>query len=211
MTSLSSIENDLAFARQMAELNAMLAAVTAACQKAEAEAISLRDQLAGAEARANENWRLYLASQDEWAAERKAREEAVIQLGIERSTSERRKVRMAQVVAAEQRADAERKAREVDYNAAALLATQIWERCYKKDAPLFGILPDTLGVLTQISNMTSGLQRAETARSDALEEAAKVCDELSVQENDPYDVEGVAINETVRRCAAAIRALKEVK
>ena len=110
----------------------------------------------------------------------------------------------------EQLAD-ERKAREVDYNAAALLATQIWERCYKKDAPLFGILPDTLGVLTQISNMTSGLQRAETARSDALEEAAKVCDELSVQENDPYDVEGVAINETVRRCAAAIRALKEVK
>ena len=169
----SAVENDLAFSRQMAELNAMLAAVTATCRAAEAEAISLRDQLAAAEARANENWRLYLASQDEWAAERKARE--------------------------------------VDYNAAVLLATQIWERCYKKDAPLFGILPDTLGVLTQISNMTSGLQRAETARSDALEEAAKVCDELSVQENDPYDVEGVAINETVRRCAAAIRALKEVK
>ena len=43
---MTAIENDLAFSRQMAELNAMLAAVTATCRAAEAEAISLRDQLA---------------------------------------------------------------------------------------------------------------------------------------------------------------------
>ena len=154
----SAVENDLAFSRQMAELNAMLAAVTATCRAAEAEAISLRDQLAAAEARANENWRLYLASQDEWATERTAREEAVIQLGIERSTSERRKVRMAQVVAAEQRAKAaEAKCAELEYwrkeHASADFAWKIdFERAEDAEARVKELEGERKGILAE-SNM----------------------------------------------------------
>lgn len=40
------------------------------------------------------------------------------------------------------------------------LATTLWEKHYRADAPQWKPLPDLLGVLTQIDNMTSGLSRA---------------------------------------------------
>lgn len=40
------------------------------------------------------------------------------------------------------------------------LATSLWERHYKTDAPDWEPLPDLMGVLTQIDNMLTGLQRA---------------------------------------------------
>jgi len=39
------------------------------------------------------------------------------------------------------------------------LATSLWEQHWKADAPDWKPLPDLLGVLTQIDNMTAGLER----------------------------------------------------
>jgi len=39
------------------------------------------------------------------------------------------------------------------------LATSLWEQHWKLDAPDWKPLPDLLGVLTQIDNMTAGLER----------------------------------------------------
>lgn len=40
------------------------------------------------------------------------------------------------------------------------LAISLWERHYKTDAPDWKPLPDLMGVLSQIDNMLTGLQRA---------------------------------------------------
>lgn len=42
------------------------------------------------------------------------------------------------------------------------LATALWEKHWKADAPEWKPLPDTIGVLTQIDNMTVGLVRKFT-------------------------------------------------
>lgn len=39
------------------------------------------------------------------------------------------------------------------------LATSVWEKYYKDDAPEWKPLPDLMGVLTQIDNMITGLTR----------------------------------------------------
>jgi hypothetical protein len=46
---------------------------------------------------------------------------------------------------------------EMEY--ATRLAVSLWEQHYKGDAPNWRPLPDLLGVLTQIDNMTTGLTR----------------------------------------------------
>lgn len=54
------------------------------------------------------------------------------------------------------------------YIAACNLAKAIHARYYREDAPDFQVWPDTLGVITQIDNMVSGLtRRAAQAPSDA--------------------------------------------
>lgn len=40
------------------------------------------------------------------------------------------------------------------------LAESLWEKHFKRDAPHWKPLPDLLGVLTQIDNMTTGLARS---------------------------------------------------
>lgn len=45
------------------------------------------------------------------------------------------------------------------YREAGELATSLWEKYYKDDAPHWELLTDTLGILTQIDNMTCGLTR----------------------------------------------------
>ena len=140
---MTAIENDLAFSRQMAELNAMLAAVTATCRAAEAEAISLRDQL---------------------AAERKARED--LEKGWQRTYNHDCTLLIKRAETAEA------KCSELEY----------WRKEHASADFAWKI----------------DFERAETARSDALEEAAK--------EMDAWDKQTVC---TIRP-AAAIRALKEV-
>jgi hypothetical protein len=49
-------------------------------------------------------------------------------------------------------------------NYATRLATLLWEKHWKDDAPDWKPLPDLLGVLTQIDNMTAGLHRAQERR-----------------------------------------------
>lgn len=50
------------------------------------------------------------------------------------------------------------------------LATILWEKHYKTDAPEWKPLPDVVGVLTQIDNMTSGLQRSSAGTSEVQRE-----------------------------------------
>lgn len=61
------------------------------------------------------------------------------------------------------------------------LATALWEKHYKADAPDWRPLPDLLGTLTQIDNMCSGLtrfpanedpsgQRREPMKADPLDD-----------------------------------------
>ena len=47
------------------------------------------------------------------------------------------------------------------YGYAKRLAEFIWEKHYKKESPDWTPLPDVLGVLTQIDNMTCGLEKAK--------------------------------------------------
>ena len=47
------------------------------------------------------------------------------------------------------------------YGYAKRLAEFIWEKHYKKESPDWTPLPDVLGVLTQIDNMTCGLELAK--------------------------------------------------
>ena len=44
------------------------------------------------------------------------------------------------------------------------LAVAIWEKHYKADAPDWKPLPDLMGVLTQIDNMTAGMVRAANTK-----------------------------------------------
>lgn len=46
------------------------------------------------------------------------------------------------------------------------LATTIWEKHYKQDSPDWKPLPDLLGVLTQIDNMITGMERRTGAREE---------------------------------------------
>ena len=170
MTSLSSIENDAAFARQMAELNAMLAAVTATCRAAEAEAISLRDQLASLRSQ-------ILANDKAYSRQLRINLETVpvgyqqtMEAALAAATETCQKAE-AEAISLRDQLAAERKARED--------LEKGWQRTYNHDCILL-------------------IKRAETARSDALEEAA--------EEMDAWDKQTVC---TIRP-AAAIRALKEV-
>ena len=43
------------------------------------------------------------------------------------------------------------------YEYAARLATALWEKHYKRFSPNWSPLPDLMGVLTQIDNMTAGM------------------------------------------------------
>jgi len=45
------------------------------------------------------------------------------------------------------------------YEYAARLATHVWEKHFKEDSPEFKLLPDVLGVLTQLDNMIAGMTR----------------------------------------------------
>ena len=47
----------------------------------------------------------------------------------------------------------------IAYHYAVDLATAIWERHYKHDAPQWEPLDATIGVLTQIDNMVCGMSR----------------------------------------------------
>lgn len=49
------------------------------------------------------------------------------------------------------------------------LATALWEKHWKADAPDWRPLPDLIGVLSQIDNMTVGLERKKIG--EALQEA----------------------------------------
>lgn len=44
------------------------------------------------------------------------------------------------------------------------LARAIWEKHFKETAPDWKPLPDLIGVLTQIDNMTAGMVRAENMK-----------------------------------------------
>lgn len=46
------------------------------------------------------------------------------------------------------------------------LATALWDKHYRDDAPHWQPLPDLIGVLTQIDNMTTGLARAPQGQSE---------------------------------------------
>lgn len=46
------------------------------------------------------------------------------------------------------------------YRYAARLAIAFWEKHWKDEAPDWKPLPDLIGVLTQIDNMTAGMARA---------------------------------------------------
>ena len=59
-------------------------------------------------------------------------------------------------------AELEKTSKECDgsYGYAKRLAEVIWEKYYKQEKPRWEPLPTTLGVLTQIDNMTSGLRKS---------------------------------------------------
>ena len=54
------------------------------------------------------------------------------------------------------------------YGYASRLATGIWEKHYKADSPQWKPLDDTLGVLTQIDNMASGLTRTAEPMQESV-------------------------------------------
>ena len=68
------------------------------------------------------------------------------------------------------------------------LATFLWEKHYKKDAPEWKPLPDLIGVLTQIDNMTAGLVRTQQGGQSMDEAAADnfglTVDDLDEDEHD---------------------------
>lgn len=61
------------------------------------------------------------------------------------------------------------------------LARNIWEREWKQTAPNWEPLPDLLGVLTQIDNMTSGMSRAALAEAEKAEPRRELSDEASLE------------------------------
>lgn len=46
-----------------------------------------------------------------------------------------------------------------NYNYAKQIAEHMWAKCYKQDSPNWKPLPDLAGVLSQIDNMVSGMDR----------------------------------------------------
>jgi hypothetical protein len=58
------------------------------------------------------------------------------------------------------------------------LATLLCEKHFKDVAPRFKLLPDTVGIITQIDNMTCGIDEKAEARGyeRGVREAAVVCD-----------------------------------
>ncbi len=85
--------------------------------------------------------------------------------------------------------DANRYARE--------LATALWKKHYQTDAPLWQVLPDTYGALSQIDNMTTGLCRAAPVSGQGaseeiellkshLEDAKELIQKMMKQEATPY-------------------------
>jgi hypothetical protein len=58
------------------------------------------------------------------------------------------------------------------------LATILYEKHFKDVAPRFELLPDTVGIITQIDNMTCGIDEKAEARGfeRGVREAAKACD-----------------------------------
>ncbi len=51
------------------------------------------------------------------------------------------------------------------------LATALWEKYYKDEAPQWKVLPDTYGALSQIDNMTTGLCRAAPVSGQGASES----------------------------------------
>jgi len=49
----------------------------------------------------------------------------------------------------------------VEYKLVCDIATSIWETFYKKDSPIFELEDTTSGVISQISNMVTGLTRCQ--------------------------------------------------
>lgn len=86
------------------------------------------------------------------------------------------------------------------YQYAVRLAVALWEKHYKTQAPDWKPLPDLIGVLTQIDNMTTGL----TILNKTLEECAKLCDSLRRKDYSTENDDWVA---GTSDCAEAIRAL----
>lgn len=60
------------------------------------------------------------------------------------------------------------------------LATALWEKHYKADAPQWKVLPDTHGALSQIDNMTTGLSRPAASSSAAPSDAWKALAEQAI-------------------------------
>ena len=58
------------------------------------------------------------------------------------------------------------------YGYAKRLAEFIWEKHYKKESPDWTPLPDVLGVLTQIDNMTCGLEKAKPEQNHGFDRTA---------------------------------------
>ena len=86
--------------------------------------------------------------------------------------------------------------RELGY--ATRLAEALWEKHCKTEAPDWKPLPDLLGVLTQIDNMTTGLVRA--AQAEERERCAQLCEAIAREAEDgEYYI--------ALKCAEAIRAL----
>lgn len=77
------------------------------------------------------------------------------------------------------------------------IAEWLWKTFYRDQAPEWAVLPDLLGVLSQIDNMVAGLRGLRRSEREAC---ARVCD-AHIGE-DHYDMFG---RDLANQCAAAIR------
>lgn len=60
------------------------------------------------------------------------------------------------------------------YQYARSLAVSLWEKHWKADVPEWEPLPDLIGVLTQIDNMTCGLRRLAPTAEERLAKLEKL-------------------------------------
>lgn len=81
------------------------------------------------------------------------------------------------------------------------LAEAIWRKHYQQNAPEWKPLPDLMGVLTQIDNMTSGLTRGVTGAPEPSE--AQVQAAVKAMLDDGWKLDALELTETMRRVLRA--------
>lgn len=92
------------------------------------------------------------------------------------------------------------------------IANYVWQNHYRKDAPNWQPLPDLRGVISQISNMVTGLTRAADAlepSGDVVERAWNEAIESAAKEAEAWFPANTAAKYTTGGVVQAIRAMKK--